>query len=98
MYRIRANSRAVFITRDNNVIELTSADVFTPDEFKTLVSETEVVCVDEDTGILYTVSPTPTTTTTELAAPVIVPKETPPATDAGLVPQSVPAGSKTSKA
>jgi len=95
MYRIRANSRAVFITRNNNVIELTNTDVFTAEEFKTIVSETEVVCIDEDTGILYTVYPDQVSPATAPATPAI--KETP-ATDAGLVTQSVSAGSKSSKA
>ena len=102
MYKVRASSRAVFITRNNNTVQLEGGQPFTAEEFKTIKSEAEVVCIDEATGQLYTVvagksAPAPVAAApVEPPAPVELPA--PEAPDAGVTPSSVETGSKDSQA
>lgn len=98
MYRVRASSRAVFITRNGATIQLESGQPFTQDEFKTIKSEAEVVCIDESNGMTYTVA-VGAQAKPQVAAPVTTPEpaaeETP---DQGVVPSSVETGSEDSQA
>jgi len=96
MYRVRASSRAVFITRNNNTVQLESGQPFTAEEFKTLKSEAEVVCIDEATGKLYTVMAGKSAPAPVVVAPVETPA--PEASDADVVPSSVETGSEDSQA
>jgi hypothetical protein len=97
MLIINTISRPVFFTRDNQTCETNNTgERITEQEFTTLRSEGEVICIDDATGNRYVY--TPGETTVYVIAPestVVVEQNTQlPVTDTGLVPTVVEAGSK----
>jgi len=105
MLKINTISRPVFFVRDGKTVETNSTgEQLTQQEFESIVSDGEVICVDENTGQRFTYTPGApvvyTTATEPVAEPVAEPviEQTIPATDAGRVPEPVSTGSKTTKA
>jgi len=97
MLKINTISRPVFFVRDGKTVETNATgEQITQQEFATLQSDGEVVCVDENTGQCYIYIPgKPVVYAT--AVEDIVTSETP-APDAGRVPTDLPVGSKSTKA
>jgi hypothetical protein len=99
MLRIRTISRPVFFTRDNQKCETNSTgEYITEQEFATLTSEMEVICIDEATGKLYTYTPGETTVYITAPESTVVVEQNAPVIDAELVPRDIPTGSKSTQA
>lgn len=100
MLRINTISRPVFFTRNDKTIETNSSGEFiTEAEFVTIISDGEVVCIDETTGQRYTYTPGEPVVYMTQQETVTAPTESQelPATDAGRVPAPVETGSETPK-
>jgi Flp pilus assembly protein TadG len=101
MLKINTISRPVFFVRDNKTIETNNTgEYITEAEFATLVSDGEVICVDETTGQRFTYTPGAPVVYTTAPEPVVEPvvESTTPATDAGRVPSDISTGSEKTKA
>ena len=112
MLIINTISRPVFFIRDGRTVETNNTgERITQEEFATLRSEKEVICVDENSNQRYTYEPNAVPFQIEGFNPPAI-DETPviteiqleepepetPATDAGRVPELIPTGSETPQA
>ena len=99
MLRIFTISRPVFFVRDGKTIQINNnGDYITQEEFATLQSEMEVICVNETTGERFVYTPGEPIVYVTAVEETVAETENTPATDAGRVPADLPVGSKSAKA
>jgi len=95
MYKISQIYGPGYIKRNNEIVVINHGDEITEAEFQTIVSETDVECIDESTNQVIKFIATQVMHTTITGVPAL---ENIPATDAGVVPTAVDTGSQSSKA
>jgi hypothetical protein len=95
MYKISQIYGPGYIKRNNEIVAINRGDEITETEFQTIVSETDVECVDESTNQVIKFIASQVVYTTVTGVPAL---ENTPATDAGRVPTDLPVGSKNAKA
>jgi hypothetical protein len=99
MLKINTISRPVFFVRNDKTIETNNTgEYITLEEFTTIISDGEVICVNELTGERHTYTPGEYIQPVTASVPdtVVVPET--PAPDAGRVPKSVSTGSEDTQA